>query len=316
MLQPSSLIAGQVAAVRRIDCLSGEGVHSVCAIPHGETGFVVMATDGGVQVWDKPGLHLLFQWSFPVSDANSSGSSPAAQQALTESETHVRHQLFARSSTILLAADGSANICFGASSGDVHVLQVDELGRFQGPSTFHHHKAPITAMGSAYQSRHGRTAEDVSPLLLTADESGVVIVWKADSAESYKVVRTLGSATVPATSIAIRKDCAIVARLDGSVQVYGLKDGKLRAEIAAHSRWLTCMDIHPLKDIIVTGGEDGMIAVWMLPVGGQKAAVLLSTVWMHATVTGVAFCGPTFDDVAAVAFDTDELQLFKLLLPS
>jgi hypothetical protein len=40
---------------------------------------------------------------------------------------------------------------------------------------------------------------------------------------------------------------------------------------------------------------------------------LLSTVWMHATVTGVAFCGPTFDDVAAVAYDTDELQLYKPL---
>lgn len=29
------------------------------------------------------------------------------------------------------------------------------------------------------------------------------------------------------------------------------KDGKLRAEIVAHSRWLTCMDIHPTK---VCGG--------------------------------------------------------------
>jgi WD40 repeat protein len=50
------------------------------------------------------------------------------------------------------------------------------------------------------------------------------------------------------------------------------RDGKLRAEIAAHTRLLTCMDIHPTKDLIVTGGEDGMIAVWTLPIGAQKVS--------------------------------------------
>jgi hypothetical protein len=33
---------------------------------------------------------------------------------------------------------------------------------------------------------------------------------------------------------------------------------------------------------------------------------------MHAAVTGVAFCGPTYDDVAAVAYDTDELQIYRM----
>jgi hypothetical protein len=152
-----------------------------------------------------------------------------------------RHGVFARGAAINIAADGSANICFGASSGLLHVLevsiddipvvgndsnrrpassyctaspmmlcstpcltpcapacfsstshdhegassaataacfmrlsshfgiltyatacvchahlQVDEAGRFRGPSMFSHHTSPITAISSAYQARQGR----------------------------------------------------------------------------------------------------------------------------------------------------------------
>lgn len=38
---------------------------------------------------------------------------------------------------------------------------------------------------------------------------------------------------------------------------------------------------------------------------------LLSVCWLHAMLTGVAFCGPSADDVAVVAYDTDELHVYK-----
>jgi len=47
-----------------------------------------------------------------------------------------------------------------------------------------------------------------------------------------------------------------------------------------------------------------------------QATNLLSATWFHAAVTGLTFCGPTFDDVAAVAYDTDELRVYKPLLPT
>ena len=48
------------------------------------------------------------------------------------------------------------------------------------------------------------------------------------------------------------------------------RDGSLLASICAHSRWLSCMDIHPTKDLVASGAEDGTIAVWTLPMGAQK----------------------------------------------
>lgn len=48
-----------------------------------------------------------------------------------------------------------------------------------------------------------------------------------------------------------------------------------------------------------------------LPLPLLQGTNLLSATWMHAAVTGVAFCGPACDEVAAVAYDTDELRVFK-----
>ena len=48
------------------------------------------------------------------------------------------------------------------------------------------------------------------------------------------------------------------------------RDGKGRADISAHSRFLSAMDIHPTKDLIVTVAEDCTLNVWALPIGGAK----------------------------------------------
>jgi len=50
------------------------------------------------------------------------------------------------------------------------------------------------------------------------------------------------------------------------------KNGQLRYEIVAHSRWLSAMDIHPSKDNIVTAAEDCTVGVWQLPIAGAKVS--------------------------------------------
>jgi hypothetical protein len=45
-----------------------------------------------------------------------------------------------------------------------------------------------------------------------------------------------------------------------------------------------------------------------LPIQGS---CVLSVCWLHAALTRVAFCGPTGDDLAVVAYDTDEVHIYK-----
>jgi hypothetical protein len=118
------------------------------------------------------------------------------------------------------------------------------------------------------------------------------------------------------------------------------REGQLRYEIVAHSRWLSGMDIHPSRDIIATVAQDCTLAVWQLPIamakvraccacsimhpsGGlctwqppcppiwMQAACLMSVCSLHDVLTGVAFCGEASDDVAAVAYDVEALLLWK-----
>lgn len=42
-----------------------------------------------------------------------------------------------------------------------------------------------------------------------------------------------------------------------------------------------------------------------------QAAVLLSVCWLNAMLTGVAFCGPSCNDVAVMAYDTEELRVWR-----
>jgi hypothetical protein len=51
------------------------------------------------------------------------------------------------------------------------------------------------------------------------------------------------------------------------------KNGQLRYEMVAHSRWLSAMDIHPSKDNIVTAAQDCTVGVWQLPIGGAKVSL-------------------------------------------
>ncbi|KAJ9517428.1 hypothetical protein QJQ45_016804 [Haematococcus lacustris] len=311
-VDPGTSVAEQAMAVRRVD--SQHVVHTIRAMPHGTLNHLLVCTDDGVQVWDRQVKTLLFSWAFPEPERPAPGAPPPPSSQANG--VGLRHALFARGAAMNIACDGSANMCFGASNSCLYVLEFDESGRLRGPARFPHHTAPITALSSAYASRQGRWTDDLGSSLVSADESGSLTVWEAASASSYKAVASLGEAKVPAVALAVRHEFVVAARLDGCIQVFSLRSKVLRAELAAHSRFLTCMDIHPTKDIIVTGAEDGSISVMTLPIGAQKTSSLLSVLWMHAPVAGVAFCGTHLDDVAAVAYDTDELQLYRTTCPT
>lgn len=48
------------------------------------------------------------------------------------------------------------------------------------------------------------------------------------------------------------------------------RDGKLRADIGSHSRLVSALALHPSRDVVASVAEDGTLAVWSLPLGGNK----------------------------------------------
>lgn len=97
------------------------------------------------------------------------------------------------------------------------------------------------------------------------------------------------------------------------------RDGALRCEIVAHSRWISALDLHPSRDVFATAAEDASVTVWALPAagtagaGGKGAAPapLASACELHCALTGVAFCGRGGDDVAAAAYDMEQMPVWR-----
>ncbi|KAG2485514.1 hypothetical protein HYH03_015787 [Edaphochlamys debaryana] len=294
--------SGVPVAVRKVESQHSDVIHSVVACAHNANSYLVLATDAGIQIWDKTVTHLLHVWALP------SAAAP---------DLAPRHGHFARGVAINVTNDGVPCICFGTSTGAVFSLGMgDDSGKFK-PAPVQlprHHTAPITCVGTAYQSRQGKWTEDLGCHLVTCDEEGGIAVWEAlvaAQAAGHKLLSAVAPTGVPVVAVAVRRELVVAARLDGAVQVYGLRDGKLRADLGAASRFITAMDIHPTKDLIATVSEDCSLGVWSLPMAGAKPECLLSVCWLQAMLTGVAFCGPTNDDVAVVAYDTDEVHVYK-----
>eukprot|EP00201_Polytomella_parva_P000635 CAMPEP_0175079598 /NCGR_PEP_ID=MMETSP0052_2-20121109/24914_1 /TAXON_ID=51329 ORGANISM="Polytomella parva, Strain SAG 63-3" /NCGR_SAMPLE_ID=MMETSP0052_2 /ASSEMBLY_ACC=CAM_ASM_000194 /LENGTH=259 /DNA_ID=CAMNT_0016349951 /DNA_START=191 /DNA_END=973 /DNA_ORIENTATION=+ len=257
---------------------------------------MILATNKGIQIWDENVCHLLHTWAHP-SDAVASSSSTS---------------IFARGICTTITSEGTGHICFGSSSGSLYGIPILEDNKFGPTFEIKQHKAPITCLSSSYQSRRGNWAADVGCEVVSCDEDGMAVFWQASvGAGGYRVLHTIASKGVPCVSAAVRNDFAILARLDGAIQIYGIRDGKLRADIGGHSRFLSSMDLHPEKDIVVTSSEDATVNVWTLPIGGNRAENLLSVAWLNAPITGVTFCGPNNNDIAVVAYDTEEIYYYK-----
>ena len=85
------------------------------AFPETEPFFSHLHTHTSVlshQVWDKACTSLLHKWSFPEAEALLTPRSPGA-----EAGPGAAVALFARGAAAVVAADGSALLCFGSSRG-------------------------------------------------------------------------------------------------------------------------------------------------------------------------------------------------------
>lgn len=85
-------------------------------------------------------------------------------------------------------------------------------------------------------------------------------------------------------------------------------------EIAAHSRFLSSLTVHPELPWILTAARDGTAAVWGLPHDAEgEVSVVKSVLWQNGMITGAAFCGPSRKSIALVAYDWSEIRVWSTL---
>ncbi|GBF91359.1 hypothetical protein Rsub_04099 [Raphidocelis subcapitata] len=341
--------AAPAGEARRVDAPNARVVQSVCACSVGGSVLIAVGGDVGLQVWDESGSGLLFFWPLPEYTASPSAPPPP-------SSGFVRGLAFNAA-----AADGPcyAHLCAGTSGSDIAVFEITAAaagsrggGAARNPPSIclaarlagvHDGGSAVTALGSAFQSRRGGAlceGGEGGGELISADDGGRVVVWARRAAGGggggdYVAAATLEDGGAAAAGVGVRRGLVVVARVDGAVRIYGLRDGRLRCEIVAHSRWLSALDLHPRRDAFATAAEDCTVSAWTLPIGdgaggggggggaGAAAAAaagavllappepLLSAAAVNSVLTGVAWCGEGCDDLAAAVFDADELLIWR-----
>ncbi|KAF5833267.1 hypothetical protein DUNSADRAFT_10467 [Dunaliella salina] len=156
LVSSSSIHAGAPVDVKKAEPSPLEIVRSVQALPHGTSGYIVVSTASGIQVWDQSCTRQIFQWMLPEVKKVIQGESLQGEMAGVHNGVGEAYAPFVRGAALCIARDGSTNLCFGSSSGSLYVSEVDRSGHIHEPTTFIRHSSPITCMNTEHQSHHGR----------------------------------------------------------------------------------------------------------------------------------------------------------------
>jgi len=192
---------------------------------------------------------------------------------------------------------GTPFLATGTSQGHVALLYFNKSKpSLEMEKCFPGHKYGITAMTSTIS------------YLCSGDESGGIQIWDAGSFEHVDKFPSFGTCC---TSLRSRSDTLFSAFETGCVRIYKISSSMLIHELDCHCRTLNTLDLHPLKDIFATGGDDGFVNVWILPDDSWngKVEVLTSEEIAHNDVVGVAFARENRVQIAATCYDSKTLTI-------
>ncbi|XP_078717713.1 WD repeat-containing protein 54 isoform X4 [Lampetra fluviatilis] len=239
----------------------------------------------------------------------SDGSIMVYWHALEIPETPTARAIFARG----IAAVGGHYICVGTSSGCILVFDVPVKGtNITLSEELGQHTEAITSIAAECSMRKPLplSPQDCVPDLVTADDSGVLCVWK--SGEEFTLLHKLPAYGCSCTSVALWDGIVAAGYGSGQIRVYDGATGALAAEANAHARWINVLDVAPESGRLLSGAEDSFVRVWKL--GRAADTGLIEIEHRHSEcVTDVQISGAKFCDAQGRAFAVTGYDLCEII---
>ena len=145
------------------------------------------------------------------------------------------------------------------------------------------------------------------------------MTWRAISSDRFEAMFWVQLAS-PVVAVAARGDHVVAAETSGRVSFISLTTQKVYCELQAHSRYLSALDMHPTQDVFATVAEDSTLAVWELPMERREGAAresgadprcVFAACWPDGMLTGVAFCGERWRNLAVCAHDETHICVWQ-----
>lgn len=242
--------------------------------------YLVVTSNLGVQLWSADGERL--EWFLKMTEELE--------------ETNEAPQFhFMRGACSLTTSTGTNCIAVGSSIGTLLIVTTsgDVIHRLSTSSS-----SPITAVAATPR------------YLFCANDEGDILGFRCDGTfENFMRIQGKGDCC----SALVCKDGVVVAAFStGHVRIYRAELGELSIEIAAHSRAMTGMALHPHCAYLATCGEDQNAHVWTFPdflsPSGSDMDLAYSSKLENCLCTGVAW---TADQQLLVAsYDSEDLHVF------
>ncbi|XP_018430750.1 PREDICTED: WD repeat-containing protein 54 [Nanorana parkeri] len=240
--------------------------------------------------------------SSPLQMYESDGSIMVYWHALDALETPQAQAVFARG----IAPAGGRYICVGTSSGLVLVFDVPVKGtNITLAEVLAEHRDAITDIASETCGGGQNRAAD----LVTADDSGLLCVWK--SGEDLRLVSKISAYGVTCSSVKLWDGVIAAAYGTGQIRVYDAATGSVCAELDAHARWIYSLDVAPETGRLLSGSEDSFVQIWQLSRCAESGSIEVehrhSECVTDTQICGGRFCDPQGSSFAVTGYDLSEI---------
>lgn len=244
----------------------------------GDRSLFVIASQRGIQVFENHGYTLLYSHGFSSHDVD------------------IAEETFARG----IASCGNNLLCIGTYDGSILIFHVpSDTNTITFSEKLRGHKAPVSDL----------CGDNIH--LVSADDSGCICVWIGET--SLKKLAVIERAGVPCTSLGLWKGILIASFGSGQLQVYDLNNGHLRAEVNAHARWITAIDVAQDTGLVLSVSEDCYVHVWQLSASDSP---VISHVFGEKVIDtplhGGCFLGTSGNDFCVTGYDLREVLWFKM----
>jgi WD40 repeat protein len=267
----------------------------------GEVTIIVIASETGVEIYDDQGEHLLY--SLRAKDRLELPEKGATLfcHGICSCNGEKSYVLVGRStmSGLSLSVQLILILQIGTSVGKIFVMgrETGAKGEFEILETLQGHKEAISAIEST------KTGSFVA----SGDDSGAILI--RNPSDEFEILHRLTGEGYPLTSLRFTNDGWLVSGyLTGKIRVFKKHTFQVYADIAAHSRAVTALDVH--DNFVVSVGEDTFMNIWEFT--GSKSALRVKLVSSQCIpndlLVGVAFDG--MKKIYTAAYDTRHLKLW------
>jgi len=220
----------------------------------------------------------------------------------------------------------SNHLFIGSGSGEILMFSISAK-KFSLTKKIQAHKEMISSIESTFVPNNNnnnnnnnngdekdKDNKEKEITIITADEAGSVIFWSVDQKEDgLTKVKEYAGDGYPCQSMSKGHGHVAASFSNGILRLYDLNSKKLKVEIAAHTRSINAIDIHPTKPMVVAISEDSFISLWTLPTSSNKKVTnLLCVSPTHALLSGVQFCGKDKSLISVTSYDSRALTFVPI----